>query len=146
MTDFTPTSTKPFPLIKDFLDFCGKDIKTEAINAVSIVKKTAERLGQYASVDFENMALHSVINRYGGWVEIVCWGEKEWSLHERNFISAYEAAKKSNLPAVSHLPGLCEKENSLKGLTYEKPFRIEAHTGKMLSIPKPINEIMIENK
>lgn len=121
LREFEPTSTKPFPLIKDFMEMIGLDGRTEAINIVSLVRNTIEKIGQYHSINFNNRALHSVIERYGGWVDMVNNNTDEWwSLHERNFITAYEAAKRSGLEGPEYLMGLLEIDNRMKGITPEK--------------------------
>ena len=120
MSEFNPTSTKPFPLIRDFLEMCGEDGKTRAVNIVSKVRRMIENKGQYVSVDFGDTALHSVIERYGGWVDMVNNNtDKWWSLHEKNFIQAYDSAWRSGLEGPDHVVGLLEMENSKNGFTPE---------------------------
>jgi hypothetical protein len=119
MKSFSPTSTKPFPLIADFLESCGEDGKTKAVNIVSYLKKLMEILGQYRSPEIEDSALCSVIDRYGGWPEMVNNNTDEWwSLHERNFILAYESAKKANIGS-ERPKGILEIENTINGFTKE---------------------------
>jgi len=134
---FQQTSTKPFPLIADFLSACGEDGRTRAINIVGAVRKACE-LGQYVSVDFGDRALHNVIMRYGGWLEIVnndhdMW----WSLHERNFIAAYESARSANIEGPAHLEGLVELENRKNGFPFENPYRVCSKSGNVLTKPVP---------
>ena len=118
MDGFSPTSTNPFPLIKDFLEAVGLDGRSRAVNIVSVVRHKIEELGQYESADFGDPALHSVIKRYGGWVEMVLNNTDQWwSLHERNFISAYESALKSGFGGPKRLKGLHEIDNSQAGFT-----------------------------
>lgn len=146
MNEFSSTSAKQFPLIADFLALCGKDSKTKAQNIVTVVKKTAEALGQYASVDFGDKALHSVIERYGGWADIVLWNEQDWQFHERNFISAYEAADKSGFQGSDHCPGLCEIENRKNGFIFEEPYKIDSVSGKIIHTPEPMTDLITKNK
>lgn len=120
LAEFEPTLAKPFPLIKDFLALCGQSAHTKAINVVLTVKKTAETEGQYKSIDFGDRALHSVIERYGGWPEVVLWGEKDWKFQEAKFIAAYEAAVVAGVQGSEYLPGLHEIENRMQGFTPEK--------------------------
>jgi hypothetical protein len=139
MLEFQQTSTTPFPLIRDFLVMCGEDSKTKAVNIVTAVKKAAEALGQYESVTFGDPALHSVIRRYGGWPTVVLWGEKDWQLHERNFIAAYEGAVKAKLQE-GYCKGLCEIENGLNGFPSPAPFLVDKNTGRIMQAPDKVKE------
>lgn len=121
MQEFCQTSVQPFPLIKDFLEMSGQDGRTRAVNVVAIVREAMEAKGQYESVDFQDQALHCVIQRYGGWPEMVNNNtDKWWSLHERNFIQAYESARRSGLPGPNRLLGVHEAENTMNGYTPER--------------------------
>lgn len=120
LADFQPTSTVPFPLIRDFLEQAGLDGKSRSVNIVSIVRKKIESTGQYESVDFGDRFIHSVIQRYGGWQEMVLNNTDEWwSLHERNFIAAYDAAKRAGMEGPERLIGLHEAENKFNGIAPE---------------------------
>jgi len=123
--EFGPTSQNPFPLIKDILALCGQDGHTQAVNAVYIVKEAARRIGQYQSVDFGDSALHAVIKRYGGWPEVVLWGESEWRFRERNFITAYEAAVLSGI-GPDYCPGMMEIDNTNDGFAFPAPIKINS--------------------
>jgi len=140
MLEFEQTSVKPFPLIRDFLLMSGEDIKSKAINVITAVKRAAENLGQYESVDFGDPALHSVIRRYGGWIEIVMWGEKDWQLHERNFIEAYKSAVLSELKE-NYCKGLHEISNGLNGFDRIGPYMVCNKTGKVLKEPEKIKQL-----
>lgn len=118
MLEFKPTSTQPFPLLRDFREAAGLDGKTMAVNAVARLRAKMEAVGQYDSVTFNDPALHSVIQRYGGWVEMVLNNtDKWWSFHERNFIQAYESAKKAGIKGPERLIGLHEAGNTMNGYT-----------------------------
>ncbi len=120
MHEFSPTSTKPFPLIADFLEACGVDDKTQAVNIITKLRRMMVRLGQYRSPIIEDEALKSVIERYGGWVEMVNNNYDEWwSLHERNFILAYESAKRTSMDGEKP-KGILEIDNTANGYTPEK--------------------------
>ena len=121
MSEFRPTSTVPFPLIRDFLEMAGQDGKTKAVNVVATLRKDMERLGQYQNYHPNDRALTNVIMRYGGWVDMVNNNTDEWwSLHERNFITAYEAAKRSGFEGPVFVKGLHRIENEHNGVTAEK--------------------------
>lgn len=133
MTEYVSTSQRPFPLISEILALCGESMDTKAINAISIIKLAAEKYGQYKSVDFGDPALHSVIRRYGGWPDVVTWGEKDWQFHERNFIAAYKAAQTLVYGKCGYLEGLIEIENKQGGFKYDPPVKI-ARTEKLKKI------------
>ena len=121
MRNFEPTSTKPFPLVKDFLYYIGKDDKSVAVNIVTDLRRSMEQLGQYASFDLGDPSLAATIRRYGGWEEMVLNNTDEWwSLHERNFITAYESARRSGMTAETRIIGQFERDNRAKGYTPEK--------------------------
>lgn len=146
MADFEPTSAKPFPLIKDFLTCCGEDGKSRAINVISALKKAAELLGQYPSVDFRDPALHATIERYGGWTEVVLWNEQDWQYHERNFIAAYEAARNACVKGPAYLVGALEKENSKNGFMVEAPTVVSSITGEVVFLPPKREGVKIKNQ
>lgn len=145
MADWSPTATKPFPLIADFLAYCGESQETQAVNVVGAVRRAAETLGQYPSVDFRDRALHAAVERYDGWPAIVVNGTDEWwTMHERNFITAYRSAKLAGVNGAAHLAGLHEIENISQKQAIEKPYVVSAITGEVLSVPIPIGEIVKE--
>jgi len=88
---FIPTTQAPFPLIAHFLQYSGIAGTNRAQMVVLAVKKAAETVGAYNTVDFGDGALHAVINRFGGWPIVARWFD-EWKFNEKNFILAYEAA------------------------------------------------------
>jgi hypothetical protein len=140
LRDFVPTAAHPIPLVPDFLRAAGLDEESQAVNAISIIRKTAERLGQYPSVDFGG-PINSVIKRYGGWQEIVFWGEDKWQFHERNFILALKSAIRFG-SKESYCPGLYEETESGAWPKWEV-YKISSLTGEILS--EPNNQKYFEN-
>lgn len=144
MQEFNPTSAKPFPLIRDFRAMCGKDGETRAVNIISLVKAAAKKYGQYESIDFDDLALHSVIERYGGWPDIVLWSEKDWQFHERNFIAAYKAAQSAKMAGPYYVMGLVEIANRAAGEAVSEPIAV---AGPNVGMPRtPISEISREKR
>jgi hypothetical protein len=93
MDNYRPTSQNPFPLIANFLSSVGLSGENRAQAAVTAVKNAVEKLGAWSSVDFDDPALHAVINRFGGWPEVCSWGNSgQWKFMETKFMEAYDAA------------------------------------------------------
>jgi hypothetical protein len=112
--NFHPSSTVPFPLISDFIEAIGDTTENRAQLAVTAVKRAAEEVGAYRTIDFGDPALHCTINRFGGWPEIARWGcTDRWNFQEKAFINAYISAFEcgDNAPAVA---GLHQIENGMK--------------------------------
>jgi hypothetical protein len=126
ISEFNPSNTVPFPLIKNFLELAGMDSKTQAVNIITKLRAALEKMGQYPSVNLGDRFLHGVINRYGGWADMVMQNTDEWwSLHERNFITAYQAAKASGFTGPEYLIGVQEQTNRFDGFTPEKIIGLE---------------------
>lgn len=110
---FVPTSSVKFPLIPHFLKAIGVDNETICQLAISTVKKSIRTVGNWRSVSFGDTALHETIERFGGWIKICDWGDKEWSINEGRFLKSYESERMSILESgPDHLKGICEIHNS----------------------------------
>jgi len=116
--DFRPTSQVPFPLISDFLKYCGVAGEIRAQKVVTILIKAITEVGAYESVDFRDPYLHLTIIRFGGWPAICTWDSKEWDINYQRFIEAYKTVMLYGECSSSHLIGITERENQLKG--YDK--------------------------
>ena len=123
-TDFVPTSTTPFPLVSHFLKYCGEGTETKAINVISVLKNAVFKYGPYQSVTFGDRALHSVIERYGGWQTICNWTNEDWGFNEKRFIEAYKAAQISEY-GKDYLAGIHEIENAGKGFDEKQIFKVK---------------------
>ena len=115
LENFEPTSTKPFPLLKDFLSVSGDGGQNKAQALLTLLKKACIDLGQYPSVDFGDRALHSTVERYGGWPSIVDWGQHEWDINEGRFLKALQSAMEIGAVGPKHLKGVIEAENGKSG-------------------------------
>ena len=130
---FIPTSTVPFPMIAHFIQSTGLSNEGRAHAAVVMVKRYAESCGSYKSVNFGDRALHSTINRFGGWTIIARWGE-EWQYQEKNFMEAYKSALEYDPnDGPSHCEGIFEIENYKKNLSAEQQ-KIADRVGKPIEI------------
>ena len=115
LKDWHSTSRVPFPLVADFLSHCGESSDIRAQRAVSMVREASSRVGSYRSIDFQDRALHAIIERFGGWIVISHWTQKEWNINEKRFVEAYKAAVSFNETGPKYLPGKTEKENAFSG-------------------------------
>lgn len=125
---FIPTSTTPFPVVAHFMAKSTISPKAKAHAAVEAVKLAAENIGAYQTVSFGDRALHSVIERFGGWQTIARWGE-EWKYQEKNFMEAYLAAYEYKANGPEKLLGIHAKDNAEKVLT-ERQKALIAHQYK----------------
>ena len=113
---FKPTARVPLPSIPDYLAVLETSGDDKAIQAMQQVKKAAGHNGRYESIDFGDMALHTAIEAYGGWIEVAGWGDKEWGFNEKKFLSMYKSfAKIKNLKGPHHLIGIHEETNLKNG-------------------------------
>lgn len=130
--NFHPSSTVPFPLIADFMEAIGDTAENRAQLAVIAVKRAAESIGSYRSVDFGDPALHATINRFGGWPEIANWANHgKWEFQEKNFmrayISAYESGEEAP-PVMGHFEMDNMKKNEMAFDEYQTKKYIEGKT------------------
>lgn len=122
IANFKPTSTTPFPLIADILNYCGEGMQGKAINIIGLIRKAIQRHGRYTSVSFNDLVLHGVIERFGGWVELCDWTQDNWNINEKRITDAYQAAKNAGINGNSYLVGLHELNNTANGyLNFIKP-------------------------
>lgn len=100
-----------FPLPAVFFEYAGQSPDDLANMAVSRLKKAILSVGQYESVSFGDLALHSVIMRFGGWGPICAWGYDDWKINEGRFIAAYKSAVICKDKGPEYLPGIHELQN-----------------------------------
>lgn len=139
--NFIPTSQNPFPLPAHFLQFAGEDRHSNGVRAIERVQKAIRQVGAYGSVDFGDKALHGVLNRYGGWVEVCGWSYDDWRMKERSFIDAYESAAVSGDSGPAHLPGIHELNNGSNG--FDKFIPIPEKFGKAKALTENDNQKQI---
>lgn len=128
--NFVPTSQVPFPLIPHFLEACNRTGKNKAQEALTKTCKAVRDVGPYQTVDFGDKALHATIDRFGGWVELCQWTQKDWNINEGRFLAAYEAQSTNPEMGPEKLPGVFERENSIAGYKADEPVMIENRNQK----------------
>ncbi|MFA5298619.1 MAG: DUF6475 domain-containing protein [Lutibacter sp.] len=109
--NFVPTVACPFPLVSHFLKYCGSDAQGEATKAISTLRAYARRIGRMDSVNFNDSALHETIIRFGGWVAICDFTDKDWNINEGRLMDVYKTMQQSFCADIHHLPGVSEKSN-----------------------------------
>jgi hypothetical protein len=111
---FIPTSQCPFPLPAHFLNAGGLSGQNRTKSAVNAILNAANNPGPYKTVSFGDLALHAVIERFGGWPIVASWTLDDWQFKEKQFLSAYEAALSSGEQGPLKLMGHYEFENADK--------------------------------
>ena len=111
LKNFTPTAACTFPAPAHFFEYSGNDNSSNAQELIGMVRKSVRTCGAYMSMDFGSPALHSVIDRWGGWEKICDWGQEEWDINEGRFRVALESAINSGDIGPERLKGIHEKEN-----------------------------------
>ena len=104
------------PTVADFLErLGGGTAEDKAEVACSKALEAAAVHGAYRSVVFDDPVLQAVINNnFGGWAKF-CQAEYDKWLR-KDFCEAYAAYSRQGFAEYGYLPGLCEIENSAKGL------------------------------
>lgn len=128
VTHFKPSSQCPFPSPAHFADLILENDISALSSAITEVRKAISKHGPYQSVSFNDPALHDVILRYGGWIELCNWTNEDWRIKERAFLDAYKAAKTCN-NGPEYLPGITENENSLTNFTRFIPAPVQVKIG-----------------
>ena len=130
--EFVPTAANQFPAPAHIISAAGLSSVNSAQDYITMVRHTARKVGGWKSIDFGSPALHSVIERWGGWEAISAWGQDEWDINEGRFKTVLEMALKNGDIGPDHVRGTHEKEN---GYLEEKHLvKIQKHGGKILSI------------
>ena len=119
------------PTVADFLErLGGGTAEDKAEVACSKALDAAAVYGAYRSVVFDDPVLQAVINNnFGGWAKF-CQAEYDKWLR-KEFCEAYAAYSRQGFAEYGYLPGICEVENSAKGLGQfvEPPAMIGAAEG-----------------
>jgi len=148
--NFHPSSTVPFPLISDFIEAIGDTAENRAQLAVMAVKRAAESIGSYRSVDFGDPALHATINRFGGWPEIANWANHgKWEFQEKNFMRAYISAYESgeeDQPVMGNFEIDNMKKNEIAFDEYQTRKYIEGKTAVKMQWRGADFSHQVENK
>ena len=88
--------------------------KPEFLEQLLDLQKAAKEFGPYKTVCFGDLALHSAVERFGGWPEVCSWDLERWRFAEKSFVAAYEAAISAGDRGPLKLMGHYEYENTGK--------------------------------
>lgn len=89
------------------------------------VLQAMQMVGAYASVVFDDGAIHASIEDMGGWPQLCRTLTDDLPHVQRRFTEAYRTyAKRPDLPYPPRLIGVHERENSLAGHRFEAPYLI----------------------
>src|SRR5690554_152807 len=110
--EFIPTSINPFPLVAHILKYCGQSANERSVLAINLLKK-ALRHGPYESVNFNDDALHYVVDSNGGWPVMCNWSGKQWDINEGRLIETYKSAYLSGKTGPEHMSGISEANNGV---------------------------------
>lgn len=108
---FIPTSTVPFPTIAHFQQTIGRDENTKAQRIMAEIVSAIHSAGAYRSVDF-GRAVNSVISRYGGWVNLCGWTQKDWSINEGRFMESIKSALAWGADGPDYCGGIVAREST----------------------------------
>ena len=110
----------------------GGNQSDQAVEAWEMVDWAMRHVGNYDSVNFGDRRIHAVIEMLGGWENLGLITEDEWKWKRKDFESLYKAINPKLGP--EYLPGLAEKQNSVRGLYshIKEPFYVGKGETKML--------------
>jgi hypothetical protein len=114
---FIPTAANPFPVPAHFFNAIGEDVETQADHLMTKMFKAIQSTGSYRSVNFGNKALHSVIERWGGWPKICHMTEDEWKISEGRFKAVLISAMRYDEDGPEICAGLSDIHNNAIGRT-----------------------------
>lgn len=149
---FRPYRGHEFPAPSVFLDCAGLTTDDRVANGMLILKRAVPRIGQYESVDFKDLALHAVVESYGGWPLICTWSEKDWAYNARAFKEAYASAIKGGKVGPEVLLGIAAAENLKNGYrkhlghVYEIPIDSSGDTVRQIPLASKIDSLQLEHK
>lgn len=126
------------PKPADVVRQLGGTSKDASVLAWAKVAEAVRRIGNYASVVFDDPIIHRCIEDLGGWPEVCRTTDKEWPFLENRFCAAYRAWRFRGVvpPHCSRLAGTVESTNRFNGYHEAKyPLRQigDAHACKLIS-------------
>ena len=91
----------------------GGDKKLSALIAWELVIETIRKHSRYASISFEDTAIHRTIKLMGGWLDLCDMPIKEMKWKFKEFSDIYDVMNNGPLASgdQKHLPGLLEIAN-----------------------------------
>lgn len=103
---------KPADIVKQLQGTHGD----RALVAWGKVYGAIERVGAWASVQFDDQIIHAVIEDMGGWVKINSTKMDELPFTQKRFCDTYRAySRRGELKWPPYLPGLTETSNTANG-------------------------------
>ena len=126
---FKKVGLKWFPKPQDFLDELQGNKKDQATLAWLKVDKAVKSHGPYASVKFDDPAIHGVIEAMGGWPQFQdCSLKNDWKWKRKEFEELYPIMEKKDDNPI-YLHGQCEKESIAMGFNIQYKIELVGDSG-----------------
>ena len=121
----SPFMPKPSDVVR-YIEGTAEDRGREAWHAVL---QAMRKHGAYASVRFDDPAIHFAIERMGGWQKLCLMPEDELPFRERDFIGHYKRGERAGWDMVpKHFIGIIEQQNTQNGWMDAIPDTVEIST------------------
>jgi len=112
--DVAIKTCKFFPKPAELIEFIEGPSNNKATEAWIKVDQAVKRVGNYASVRFDDPAIHSCIEVMGGWEALGQTSAHEWKWKQKEFEKLYSImSRRQEHPDV--LLGLCDRQNITMG-------------------------------
>jgi hypothetical protein len=99
--------------------------QNQALRAWSKIISTAQRIGVYTSVAFDDPLIHAVAYDMGGWRVFCAIKDEQLPFVRREFQDRYRGyVSKKPLRHPKYLTGIIEHQNSIGGYNYDPPILI----------------------
>lgn len=122
-------TVKFFPRPAEVLEAITGPQQDQAVLAWQKVNQAVKDHGPYASVKFDDPAIHSAIELMGGWVQLQDCHIDEWKWKQKEFERLYPImTRRGNHP--EQLPGICETDNVGRGYTKHIPEPVRIGDGE----------------
>lgn len=112
-------SSKFFPKPVDFREIIIGKQSNKATEAWLDVVDAVARIGNYKSIKFSDVIIHSVINAMGGWQQLCLVESKDMKWKQKEFERLYEVISQNSGKHPDYLVGLHEQENFRIGNDYK---------------------------
>ena len=101
-------------LLPDLMEHLEGSQQDRATEAWLEVDKAVKQIGNYATVQFTDPVIHSVIEAMGGWEQLGHVTTQEWKWKRKEFENLYPImARRREHP--EHLIGMCDRDNIGRG-------------------------------
>ena len=120
-----PDNGQFLPKPADVVRQIGGDTETLAAKAWTSVDYAIRTAGPWASVVFDDMVIHKVIEDMGGWITLCKCDGDEYPFKAKEFKTRYRGyAMRPPTQYLKKLMGIAEAENSRRGFKSEAPLLI----------------------